>query len=463
MPRCTVSPEEMHQDAFNVDGMINMDIKIDLPERNIPGPHSRALLEQAARVEPPCSADQLPIVWERALGTRVWDVDGNEYIDLTSGVLVTNIGHCHPTMVSSIQEQISRLDNSYSFRTPQRIEAARRIVETTPDNLDNVFMLTTGAEATDAAMRLARRFSGRQEILSFHGAFHGKTYGAMSAAGSMGTKKGFGSGVPGTVFAPYPYCYRCFYEKTFPACDLYCLRILDRIVDAESWGDLGSVIVEPYQGSSGFIFPPEGYLKALEEWSRQRGLVFIVDEVQASFGRTGKLYMIEWEGLRPQLLTLGKGMGSSLPVSAVVGEKQVFSSMGTSGLSSTWGGNPLASAAVLAVFRVLEEENLLKNCRQVGVQLKSGFDKLKDKYTLLGDVRGKGLVMGLEMVDPLKEGAPAPELAGRVILEGARRGLMLGKLGLYGNVIRIAPPLTITEEEADYTLAVFEEVLKGLS
>ena len=435
---------------------------VQLPERNIPGVNSEKMLKQNERAELPSPKSQLPIVWDRAQDTRVWDVDGNEYLDLTSGVLVTNIGHCHPRMVEYIRKQIERLDNAYTFRTPERIEAGQRVVDSTPENLDQVFMLTTGAEATEAAMRLARLHTGKQEILSFFGAFHGKTYGAMSVAGSMGTKKNFGMGVPGVVSAPYPYCYRCFYGKKFPDCEMHCLKALDQVVEAQSWGDLGTVIVEPYQGASGFIFPPEGFLKALELWAKERDLLLIVDEVQASFGRTGKMYMIEWEDVKPHLLTLGKGMGSSLPASAVVGEKQVFASTGDGGLSSTWGGNPLCSAAVLAVFDVIEAENLLENARQMGALLKAGFEELQKQYKFLGDVRGKGLVIGLEFVDPVDGYTPAPELTYEVVLAGAKKGLMMGKLGLYGNVIRIAPPLTITREEVDFVLHKFGEVFSKL-
>jgi 4-aminobutyrate aminotransferase-like enzyme len=432
-----------------------------LNKRQIPGSESETILKQAGLFEPPCSADQLPIVWDKAKGTRVWDVDGNEYLDFTSGVLVTNVGHCHPVMIARIQEQITRLDNSYSFRTPQRVAAAQRIVESTPDNLNQVFMLTTGSDATEAAMRLARLYTGKQEILSFYGGFHGKTYGALSVAGSKGTKGGFGTGVPGTIFAPYPYCYRCFYDKQYPDCDLYCLKALDRILEAESWGDLGSVIIEPYQGAAGFIFPPEGYLKALEGWANERDLVLIIDEVQSSFGRTGKMYMVEWEDIHPQLLTLGKGMGSSLPASAVVGEEKIFARVGKSGLSSTWGGNPLSSAAVLAVFEIIEKDNLLENCQVVGKILLEGLNDLKEKYEILGDVRGRGLVYGLEFVKEDKQ--PAPDLTYDVIYAAAQNGLMLGKLGLYGNVIRIAPPLCITEEEVVLALRILDNAIGLIS
>ncbi len=432
-------------------------MSVKFSRREIPGKESQRMLQRNQRSELPSPPGQLPIVWEKARGTRVWDVDGNEYLDFTSGVLVTNVGHCHPHMTAKLREQAETLDNSYTFRTPQRVSAAERIVDSTPENLTKVFMLTTGSEAVEAAIRLARLYTGKQEILSFHGGFHGKTYGAMSVAGSAGTKKGFGTGVPGTICAPYPYCYRCIYDKQYPDCDLHCLKMLDRIVEAETWGDLGTVIVEPYQGAAGFIFPPEGYLKSLEHWARERDLILIVDEVQASFGRTGKMYMIEWEDVRPHLLTLGKGMGSSLPASAVVGEEKIFAAVGDSGLSSTWGGNPLCSAAVQAVFDIIEEDDLLENCRAVGEFLADGLQLLQEKYTVLGDVRGKGLVHGMEFIK--EDRVPDSELTRQVVFAAAERGLMLGKLGLYGNVIRIAPPLVVTEDEVEAGIRILDEAI----
>jgi len=267
--------------------------------------------------------DQTPIVWDHGQGVWVWDVDGNLFIDFTSGVLVSNLGHNHPELVSAIQNQAPRMMNCYSFPTPERVTAACYLKNLLPGNLDRVFMLSTGADATEAALRISRRYSGKQEILSFYGGFHGRTYGAMGVAGSMSTRRHFGVPVPGGIMAPYGYCYRCFYGKTYPDCDMYCLKMLDRIIESSSSGDLGAVIVEPYQGTAGFIFPPEGWLKFLEEWANHRNLLLIIDEVQSGFGRTGKMFAIEWEDIHPQLLCLGKGMGSGIPASAVCSESKV--------------------------------------------------------------------------------------------------------------------------------------------
>ncbi|RPI87555.1 MAG: aspartate aminotransferase family protein [Chloroflexi bacterium] len=433
-----------------------------LPYRTIPGPKSQEYLKTAAACEPPCAADQTPIVWDHGQGVWVWDVDGYPYIDFTSGVLVTNLGHNHPGLVKAIQEQAPRLMNTYSFPTPERVTASDRLVKTFPKNLDRVFMLSTGSEATEAALRVARRYTGKQEVLSFFGGFHGRTYGAMGVAGSRGTRRGFGVPVPGGIVAPYGYCYRCFYEKTFPDCDMYCIKALDQLIASTSSGDLGTVIVEPYQGSAGFVFPPEGWLSALAIWAKERDLLLIIDEVQASFGRTGCMYAIQQEGIEPNMLCLGKGMGSGIPASAVAAESRIFECMSPGELSSTWGGNPLASAAVLAVLDAMEEEQLPERARKMGEYLKPRLMALQQKYPFLGDIRGRGLVFGLEIVEPGENKKPSPELCSLIIHGAAERGLLLGKVGQFGNIIRVAPPLVILPEELDQALDIFNSVFAQL-
>ncbi|MFB0545940.1 MAG: aspartate aminotransferase family protein [Anaerolineae bacterium] len=433
-----------------------------LPKRKIPGPKSAELLQISRNCEPPCIADQVPVVWDHAERVWVTDIDGNEYIDFTSGVLVTNLGHCHPRHVAAIQEQAARLMNCYSFPTPERVTLSKRLIETLPPNLDRVFLLTTGSEATEAALRVAKRYTGKFEVLAFYGAFHGRTYGAMSVAGNIATRRQFGPPVPGGIMAPYAYCYRCVYDTKYPDCNFYCIKALDRVIESSSSDQLGSVIVEPYQGAAGFIFPPDGWLKALETWCEERDLLLIVDEVQSSFGRTGKLYAIEWENIHPQMLCLGKGFGSGMPSSALAAEAKIFDPMHPGELSSTWGGNPLASAASLAVLDVIAEECLSENAHRVGSWLKQSLRELQEKHCCLGDVRGKGLVIGLEIVDPVDGYTPAPELTQKILLTAAECGMLLGRVGLYGNVIRIAPPLVITGEEADLGVEILDRALSAV-
>ncbi len=433
------------------------------PKYHIPGPKSAELLALSDTYEPGCTSQQAPIVWDHAAGCRVWDVDGNEYIDWTSGVLVTNVGHCHPQHVEYIREQAGRLLNPYDFPTPERVTLARRLVELTPDNLDNCFMLTTGSEATEAAMRVARRYTGRHEIISFWGGFHGRTYGAMSMAGKMGTKKNFGPLMPGCIYLPYPYCFRCPFRLHPDECGFFCLeQFADRIIEVSSTGDLAALIIEPYQGGSGFIFPPDGWLSRLQEWAKERDLIFILDEVQSSFGRTGKMLALEHEDLRPNLLCLGKGIGSGVPTAALLAESRLMQSLGPGEMSSTTGGNPLSCAAAHAVLDIMAEENLPENSRRIGEYMLGRLQKLAEEVEVLGDARGKGLVIGLEFVKDMESLEPAPDITEEVIMRCCERGLLVGKVGFYGNVIRVAPPLVITEEQAEQSVDIMAAVVRSL-
>jgi len=428
----------------------------------IPGPKSLEYLKISDEYEPKCMTQQFPLVWDRASGVSVTDVDGNTFVDMTSGVLVTNVGHSHPEHVESIREQVGRLMNCYDFPTPQRIEFSKKLVEKTPENLDRAFLLTTGSEATESAMRIAKRFTGKFEIISFYGAFHGRTYGAMSMAGKMSTKKSFGPTMPGAIQVPYPYCYRCPFKMKKETCDFYCLEYIDYALSAQSTGEIAALIIEPYQGGSGFIFPPDGYLKKLEEWCKSRDIIFIVDEVQASFGRTGKFFAIEWENLKPNLLCLGKGIGSGIPTSAVMGEARLFDSLAPGEMSSTTGGNPVSCAAGLAVLNIIEKENLVENSAKIGELMKNRLVNLAEKSSYIGDVRGKGLVMGIEFVNDKKSKEPSPEKTVEFINRCAEKGVIFGRVGWYGNVIRVAPPLVIKEDEANEALEVIQKVIENM-
>ena len=434
-----------------------------LKKRDVPGPKSAELLKVSKQYEPPCMADQLPVVWDHGEGVWVVDVDGNEYLDFTSGVLVTNLGHSHPHHVDAIRKQAARLMNCYSFPTPERVALSKRLTDLLPDNLDKVFLLTTGAETTEAAIRIAKRYTGKHEILAFYGAFHGRTYGPISVAGSMKTKRKFGPQLPGAILAPFPYFYRDFYNsETEEECGERCIENLDRIIESTSTGDLGAVITEPYQGGAGFIFPPDGWLKKLEAWATERGLLFILDEVQSSYGRTGKMFAFEWEDLRPNMVCIGKGIGSGMPSSALAGESEVFDCMGVGEMSSTTGGNPLASAASLAVLDVMEKEKLPENALKVGTSMMARLKELQSKYEKLGDVRGRGLVMGLEFVEDKGSRTPATDFTLQFMRRAAEYGLLTGRVGLHGNVVRAAPPLVITEEEAGLGIDIVDRVLGEL-
>jgi 4-aminobutyrate aminotransferase len=419
-------------------------------------------LEISQRFEPACMNWQAPVVWDHGQGAEVWDVDGKHYFDWTSGVLVTNVGHAHPRLAEAIGNQAKRLLNTFDFPTAERLALAQKLVEKTPPHLDKVIFMTTGAEAMDASLRIARKYTRNFEIVAFWGGFHGRSFGPMSVTGLSKIKRHFGPMLPGTILAPYPYCYRCPFDKAYPECDLSCLDFLDKVVDTESAGYLAGVIVEPYQGTAGFVFPPRGYLKKLEEWAKKRGVVFILDEVQSSYGRTGKMWALEHENLKPDVLCLGKGIGSGAPISAVISTGEIFSALGTGEMSSTMGGNPLCCAAALAVLEIMDEERLVKKAAENGELLRGRLLELQNKFAFIGDVRGMGLVYGIEFVKNRETKEPAADLARDIVLRCVANGLMCGKLGLYGNVMRVAPPLVITPAQIESSTAILEKVLEGV-
>ncbi len=428
----------------------------------LPGPRSKELFTRWARVEAQCAGYQAQVAWDHASGVVVTDADGNTFIDWTSGVLVTNVGHCHPDLVKAVQEVSRKLLNNYECLHESRVEAAEKLISVLPPFLDKCFFLTTGSETTEAALRIMKRKSGKFEIISFYGGFHGRTYAALSAGGLPGPKKGYGPTIPGSIRVPFPYCYRCPFRADPATCDMLCLDYIEDAVRANSTGSLAGLIVEPYQGAAGFIFPPQGWLTRLEQWLRGHGLLFTLDEVQSSFGRTGKFWALEWEGLTPDLVCIGKGIGSGVPASAVAARGEVIGVLGPGEMSSTMGGNPLASAAVSAVVDIMRRERLEENALRMGALMKSRLLEMMEKSPYVGDVRGMGLVMGVELVKDKKTKEPAPDLTRKLIDLAADLGLLIGSVGVFGNVIRVAPPLVITEAEAHESLDIFEKAVARL-
>lgn len=425
-----------------------------------PGPQSTALIDAWHQVEADVTGFQAPIVWEQGEGCIVTDVDGNRYIDWTSGVLVTNVGHCHPRLVQAVQESVTKLINNYESPTRYRVQAAEALMKIMPPHFGKCFFLSTGSETTEAAMRLMKRKAGKYEILSFEAGFHGRTAMAASASGMAGPKKGYGPSVPGVIRAAFPNPYRDPYGwcDDGPRFQRY-FDYLETVISANSTGSLAGLIVEPYQGAGGFIFPPAGWLKRLEEWARHHDLLFTLDEVQSLYGRTGRFFAMEHEGLKPDLVTLGKAIGCGVPVSAVVGTDDVFSSLGKGELSSTLGGNPVSSAVVPVIIDIMQQEKLVENAAIMGGRLKTGLTKVAERCPVLGDVRGMGLVMGVEIVQDKTSKQPSPERIRPLIEACGRRGLLIGSVGMYGNVIRVAPPLVINEEMVDESLSIFEEAI----
>ena len=442
--------------------LANDHLKVSRVATSLPGPRSAQLLDRWHKAEADTTGFQAPVVWDHARGVVVTDVDGNRFIDWTSGVLVTNLGHCHPKLVAAVQQASAKLINNYECPTEARIRAAEDLVASLPAHLDKCFFLTTGSEAVESCLRIMKRKTGHFEVVGFYGGFHGRTSGSAGVGGLTGPKRGYGPTTPGVIRAPYPDLYRSPVGGGEQGLIDYCMSMLDETVRANSSGSLAGLIVEPYLGAAGFIFPPDGYLTTLQQWARDKGLLFTLDEVQSSYGRTGRMWAMDWEKLTPDLVAIGKGIGNGIPTSAVAARGDVIGCLGKGDMSSTVGGNPVSSAAVSTILQVMREERLADNALRIGDLMKARLLEVRDKSRTLGDVRGRGLVMGLELVKDKKSKEPAADLTKQLILRCAENGLLIGSVGIFGNVIRVAPPLCITESQAHESLDILERSLLSL-
>ena len=430
---------------------------------SIPGPGSEKLLSEWRKYEADKTAYQAQVAIERGSGAMLYDVDGNAFIDWTSGVLVTNLGHSPKLLVNAIEKAARDMLNVYEYCNPYRVNAAKALVQAAPDHLDKCFFLTTGSEATDSSVRIMKRYSGGFEVISFHGAFHGRTISTASIGGLYKHKRGFGPTVPGSIRVPYPYCYRCPFKIKIETCKLVCLEFIDDVVQANSTGSLAGVIIEPYLGTAGFVFPPKGYLPELEKWVRSKGLIYTLDEVQSSYGRTGEMWAMSHEALTPDIVAVGKGIGSGVNVSALLMRSEVVDkAMGQGEIGSTYGGNPVSCAAVSAVLEIMESERVLDNVRAISEIFAQRLPGLLEVNAHVGDVRGMGLVWGIELVEDKESKTPAPKLVRKLIDLCAQKGLLIGGVGIFGNVVRVAPPLIISKAQAHESIDIMFECVKDL-
>jgi 4-aminobutyrate aminotransferase len=411
------------------------------------GPAARHILDAEAQVMAPSAVGSGPVVWDRAFGTEVVDVDGKRYVDFTSGVLVTNTGHCHPRVVEAIRDQAGALLNCFAAPHPLRSRLASRLTGLLPGALSQVAFFSSGTEAVEAAIKVARNATGRHDVVSFQGAFHGRTYLSMALAGLEDDRSHYGPLPAGIVHAPFPYPYRCDRAEAHD-CSNHALADLEHLLATELSGPPAAIVVEPYQGSAGSRVAPPAFVRALRELCDRHGALLVADEVQAGFGRTGTFFAFEQWGAVPDILVLGKGMASGVPISGVVASPEVFSAVPPGGLTSTFGGNPLACAAALATIDVIEDERLPERAERIGRRLLHALRACE--IELVGDVRGIGLAIGIELVRDRRSKEPAAAEACAVVDRAAELGLVLiPPIGLFGNVIRIAPPLTISDELAD--------------
>jgi len=400
------------------------------------------------------------IEWESASGVHVHTVDGRDLIDFTSGVFVTNTGHCHPHVVEAVQAQAAKLLNCYDAPHPARAEVAERLVGLAGAPFDAISLMTTGAEAIDIAVKAARAYTGRYETLSFANAFHGKTLATLSLSGLPGTRRGVGPVMPGSIVGFYPTCYTCPLKRTYPECAIACFDATEEIFKANTTGSLAAIVVEAYLGAGGaYVAPPEFWPK-VRAFADAQGAVLILDEIQTGFGRTGTMFAFEQFGIIPDILVIAKGMASGLPMSAVISRHEILESLAPGILASTYGGNPLCCAACLATLDVIEDEQLPERAMTLG---RRALDRMRGwvgEIDGVGDVRGIGLAFGIELVTP--DGRPDAERALGLLYAAEREGVVtLPPAGASSNVVRLAPPLVISEAELDAGLDALERALRS--
>jgi 4-aminobutyrate aminotransferase / (S)-3-amino-2-methylpropionate transaminase / 5-aminovalerate transaminase len=403
-----------------------------------------------------------PIVVVRAQGRTVTDANGRSYLDCFSGISVVNAGHGHPRILAAARAQMEELVHccSYVYQVPVVGRLAEKLAAVTPGDLKKSFFCNSGAEANEAALRLSKQATGRREVVALSLGFHGRTLGTLSVTGNSARKKNNGPYTSGVAFGPAPYCYRCPLGLSYPSCDVACAHALEDVIRFQTSGDVAAFLVEPVLGEAGIVTPPPEYFAIAARIFHEQGALFVVDEVQTGFGRTGKLFAIEHcAGVRPDVMTLAKGIAAGFPLGAVIAREPVSDAMQPGDHLSTFGGNPVVCAAALANLAVLEEEGLIENAAQRGEELLTALRSLEEKCPQVGEVRGRGLMIGLELVRDRKTKEPDAAAAKAVRAALRERGLLVGVGGVYSNVVRIQPPLSITAEECGRVVKELSEVL----
>jgi 4-aminobutyrate aminotransferase len=403
-----------------------------------------------------------PLAVARGKGLYLYDTGGREYLDFFGGILTVIAGHCNDKITDALVEQAHTLQHTSTlFLTVPQVELAEKLAAITPGRLQKSFFTNSGTEANETAIQIARAYTGRHEVVALRHAYSGRSALAVSITGQYTWRAG-SPGLPGIVHAHSAYCYRCPFEKTYPDCELVCARDMEEMIRTATSGQLAAFIAEPIQGVGGFITPPKEYFSIVAEIIRKYGGVFISDEVQTGLGRTGgKWFGIEHWDVQPDILTMAKGLANGLPAGATVAVPEIADSL--RGLTiSTFGGNPVSARAAKATIDLIESDGLLENARVVGQYLRERLEELQDKHLIIGEVRGMGLMQGVELVLDRKTKQPAVEETRRLMDLTKNNGLILGKGGLYGNVIRISPALTCTRTDADDAIRLLDRSLSQL-
>ena len=424
----------------------------------LPGPKAKAIVERDRHYSAPAYGRVYPLVVKEGRGMVIEDVDGNLFLDFMAGIAVASTGHSHPRVVEAIEAQARKflhICGSDYYYEPM-VNLAEKLSRLAPGTgKKKVFFTNSGTEAVEAAFKLARYHTKRQHVIAFHGAFHGRTLGALSLTASRSSHRAhFGPLIPGVHHVPYGFCHRCPYQLQHPSCGIECVQVLEKItfryeVRPE---EVAAIFVEPVQGEGGYVVPPAEYLPMLQELCRKHGILLVLDEIQSGFGRTGKMFASEYWNIEPDILCVAKGIASGMPLGAMIAREEI-STWTRSTHGSTFGGNPVACAAALATIQLLEE-GLVKNAETVGEFLKNKLMVLKSRHREISDVRGLGLMIGVEFEHNDGSHAPDAKLRDRVMQKCFEKGLLL--LGCGESTLRFCPPLIVTENETEVAVKLFE-------
>jgi 4-aminobutyrate aminotransferase len=440
--------------------------KLDYPNivTPLPGPKAQAVLAKDDQYISPSYTRGYPLVIAKGEGVKVTDVDGNQFMDFTSGIAVCNTGHSHPKVVEAIIDQAKKFlhMSGTDFYYSAQSELAEKLAEISPGQKERrVFYSNSGAESVEAALKLVRYHTKRSRIISFFGSFHGRTMGALSLSASKSIhERGFAPLVPGVTHVPYAYCYRCPYNLVRESCNLHCVNwiredLFKRTMPPE---EVAAIFVEPIQGEGGYVMPPKQFHKKLRELCDEYGILYVADEIQTGMGRTGKMFALEHFDIDPDIFTLAKGIASGMPLGAMVAKHDLMDWTPGSH-ASTFGGNPVSCRAALATIELLKD-GLVENAAKVGAYFKDQLIEMQKRHEIIGDVRGIGLMLGIELVTDRETKAKAIKERDRIVELAFDKGLLL--LGCGENSIRFIPALNIGEQEVDACLGILDECIKEL-
>jgi 4-aminobutyrate aminotransferase-like enzyme len=442
-------------------GALNVDPKAQSPKPKAANISSGDVRKRHKEFLFPCVANyyEEPVVLTKGKGSWAWDADGREYLDFFGGILTLGLGHCHEEVVERVQQQIAQLGHTSSlYPTANVVNVAERLAKITPGKLKKSLLTTSGTEANETAILVAKLYTGKQEIIALRHGYSGRSLMAQSLTGHAPWRL-LPTQMPGVKHALSPYCYRCPLGLTYPSCEIRCAKDIEELIRTETTGQPAAFIAEPIAGVGGFITPPKEYFQIAVGIVRKYGGLFICDEVQTGWGRLGDHWCgIEHWGVDPDVMTFAKSIASGFAVGATIATEEVANAF--TGLTiSTFGGSPITMSAAEATMDVMERENVPKRAAERGKQLREHLLALKDKYPVIGDVRGMGLMQAIELVEDRKTREPAPKRATKLLEATKKHGLLIGKSGLYGNVIRMAPSMLITKAEVDDAMARLDKAL----